>query len=188
MSERQIDAAIDAAVRDLMNVDADPAFRARVVDRLHQPQPRANRWAQFSLAAAALVLVLGVVLMRGGKAPPVSTPAEAPVASVAATPQIAPAPETAGPLAAPARGRRNAGVTTRAIERGLIVATVADVDGTADGGAMVTSSLELEGPIASIEVAPIAHTPIITAEIAIAPLDPPGALVVAPLDPRRERN
>ena len=30
MTERQIDEAIDAAVRDLMNVDADPAFRARV--------------------------------------------------------------------------------------------------------------------------------------------------------------
>ncbi len=36
MSERQIDEAIDEAVRDLMNVDADAAFRARVVDETAQ--------------------------------------------------------------------------------------------------------------------------------------------------------
>ena len=37
MTEREIDTVIDRAVRDLMDVDTDAAFRARVTARLHRP-------------------------------------------------------------------------------------------------------------------------------------------------------
>ena len=51
MTEREIDTAIDRAVRDLMDVDADAAFRARVTARLQRP---ARRLLLRPLAAAAL--------------------------------------------------------------------------------------------------------------------------------------
>ena len=37
MIEREIDTAIDRAVRDFMDVDTDAAFRARVTARLQRP-------------------------------------------------------------------------------------------------------------------------------------------------------
>lgn len=193
MSERQIDDAIDAAVRDLMNVDTDPAFRARVVERLRQPTPHGSWWRQITVAAAALVVVVAVVLMRGGKEPVTHEPAATTAASITTPPQTASRPDvpqlpaSTAPAPRPIVRRNAATTTTHAIERGTIVATVADVD-SASADAMVVGTVEPQGPIATIDLTPIVHTPITTPAVSITPLESPGEIVIAPLDPRRDRN
>ena len=98
MSERQIDEAIDEAVRDLMNVDADAAFRARVVERLRKPKSHAPFWWQLSIVSGAVgIAVIGVVLTRTGEKPAVE-PVPAAVTS-AVQPRPAVEPRVAGPSA-----------------------------------------------------------------------------------------
>src|SRR5688572_16272519 len=101
MSERQIDDAIDHAVRDLMNVDADSAFRARVAERLRQPEPRRHAWRQLAVAsAAAAVVVIGVAVLRDKPAPS-SVPASAVVASAPAAAPVAAPPVQPVPAVSP---------------------------------------------------------------------------------------
>jgi hypothetical protein len=191
MSERHIDEAIDAAVRDLMDVDADPAFRARVVERLRKPRPRLL-WRQLSVGTAALILFAATVMMRPGTKPAgdqrKSRPS-APVAvssqTVAAEPRPAPAPPPALPPRHAPRPR--AASTTHTIERGAIVAAVADVGAGAIGTSVDSEASTLQ-PIAAIDLTPITHSPIVSPEVAITPLEPPSEIVIAPLEPRKERN
>ena len=190
MSERQIDEAIDEAVRDLMNVDADPAFRARVVERLRKPKPHAPFWRQPMVAAAAVVVVvIGVALMRKTEKPAVEE-RPAPVAStVAPQPAVEPRVEERTPPAVTrppmqAAARRSAGNPTQQISRGALAASVADdAPGPAPAG-----EVEPLGHIRPIELAPITPAPIITTEIAIAPIPRPSELVIVPLAPQTERE
>ncbi len=132
MSERQIDEAIDEAVRDLMNVDADPAFRGRVVERLRKPKPHAPFWRQPMVAAAAVVVVvIGVALMRKTEKPGVEERPAAVASAVAPQPVVEPRAEertaptvTRQPMQAAAR--RSTGNPTQQISRGALVATAAD--------------------------------------------------------------
>jgi len=191
MSERQIDEAIDAAVQDLMNVDAAPAFRARVVERLRKPASHGTRWRQLSLAGAAVAIVVtGAALMRNGKGPAIEE-RQGPVAAAVVRPSPAvepPRTERPAPVATrpPVRAgaRPNPSNPTQEMSRGTLVATVAD------GSAVdpPPESVEPTNAIRPIEVPPIAQAPIITPEIVVAPLAPLGGLVIAPLDPRTERD
>jgi hypothetical protein len=190
MSERQIDEAIDEAVRDLMNVDADAAFRARVVERLHRPKSHAPFWRQPSIVSVAVgIAVIALVLTRSGEKPLVE-PAPAAVTS-AAQPRPALEPPVAGP-SAPAvtrpavqsTARRRAENPTHQITRGALAATVAD-DAP---GPPAADGIEPLGHIRPIELAPIRPEPIVTAEIAIAPLALPSELVIVPLAPQIERE
>src|SRR6187200_1838134 len=98
MSERQIDQAIDEAVRELMNVDADAAFRARVVERLRKPKSHAPFWRQLAIVSGAVgIAVIAVALTRSGEKPAVE-PAPAAVTS-AVQPRPALEPRVAGPSA-----------------------------------------------------------------------------------------
>ena len=194
MSERQIDDAIDHAVRDLMNVDADSAFRARVAERLHQPKPRGHVWRQLAIASAtAAAIVIGVAMWRDKPAPAnLPTPglvASAPTAPPVAAPPVPPAPVASRePRPAPARTRPSLAPTQR-IARGTLVATVAGDPLPADGPPeSAPGGVEPVDPIASIEVEPIAQKPIVTAAITITPLAPISELVIAPLNPRIERD
>jgi hypothetical protein len=196
MSERQIDKAIDDAVRDLMNVDADPAFRARVAARLQQRPAHFSGWRQLAIASAALAaIVIGMVLFRDGDAPAVR---QAPVSSVASNGSAKPAPEVSAapparplPLPAPAPDRATArrtaprppitgGNVTQEIPRAALLATVADAVEAAGG--------EPAGSFRPIEVQPITAAPIRPPQLEIAPLAPIGQIVIAPLDPRIQRN
>jgi hypothetical protein len=182
MSERQIDEAIDDAVRDLMNVDADAAFRARVVERLRQPKSHGHFWRQLSLAcAAAAVIVTGVVLMRAPEKPfvgqrpaPAATAVTRPPAAepVAAAPT---APVVARPTASAARRRPSD--PTHAISRGALVATVVD----SAPGTWLPEGIEPMGHITPIELTPISTAPIVMTEITITPLAAPSELVIVPL-------
>jgi len=190
MSERQIDEAIDEAVRDLMNVDADPTFRGRVVERLRTPKTHPPLWRQLSLVAGAVgVAVIGVVLMRNMDKPAIE-PRRDPVQSAAA-PQPAIEPRVAqGPAPAPIvtrlpvqrAARRRAGNPTLQISPGALIATVADEA----PAPLPAGGVESLGHITPIELTPIAPAPIITTEIAIAPLAPPSELVIVPLQRERE--
>lgn len=189
MSERQIDEAIDEAVRDLMNVDADPAFRARVVERLRKPKPHAPFWRQPIVAGAAVVVVvIGVALMRKTEKPAVEE-RPAPVAStVAPQPAVEPRVEERTPPAATrppvqSTARRTIGNPTQQISRGALVATAAD-----DAPVVVPTEVEPLSQIRPIELTPIVQAPIITTEIAITPIAPATAIMIAPLGPQAERQ
>lgn len=187
MSERQLDDAIDRAVRNMMSVDADAAFRARVFDRLeHSKQPRRVRWRALSLAgAAALAIVLVVTLMWVPKPAPVtgtaSTAAAVPgaglpatVARNAAVPSSPSAPATQHPHST--AGARAVGQ----IPRGLVVATVAPEE-----PGVTIDALENIEPIT---LAPL-ETPGIAAErVVVSPLAAIEELQIEPLSPRTERD
>jgi hypothetical protein len=195
MSERQIDKAIDDAVRDLMNVDADPAFRARVVERLRQPKSHGPFWRQFAVAAAAVVVVaIGVALMRQVEEPGVEDQ-PAPVASTAAPqPALEPRADSPAPPAASRPPRRpairpGASQPTHAISRGALVATVAD-EPPAD--LVIASNTDDVTPLPAIQPIEVAALPSIpaisTAPIVVEPVTPLSELGVAPLAPRGERK
>jgi hypothetical protein len=191
MSRRdRIDDAIDRAVRDLMNVDADSAFRARVAEGLRKPKARAPFWRQLSIAAGAVgIAVTAVMLTRQPEKPAVEAP-PAPIAS-AATPQraveqapaVPPAAGVAGPATTPTARRRPENLTQQ-IARGALVATVADeaFEPPLVGG------VEPLSDIRPIELAPIPPAPIVTTGITIEPLAPPSELVIMPLASQVERQ
>ena len=189
MSERQIDQAIDEAVRDLMNVDADAAFRARVVERLRKPASHAPFWRQLSIVSGAVgIAVIAVVLTRSGGKPAVETVPAAVTSAVQPRPAVE--PRVAGP-SAPAVMRppvqssrqRRADNPTHQIARGALAATVAD-----DAAVPPPDGIEPMGHIRPIALAPIAPEPIVTTEIVIAPLARPSKLVMVPLAPQIERE
>jgi hypothetical protein len=185
MTEPEIDTAIDRAVRDLMNVDADAAFRARVAERLKRPIGRRLRPWLLAVPASAAIIVIALAWMNSTPDAP-SGPAplarvEAPAAS--APPPAArdglPQPSMTPSPAPPARqsSRRTA---TIPIARGAIVATVVEAPMTAIAPAL--TALE------SIDVEPIGQTPVATAEIVVAPLSPITEVQVSPLEPRTARD
>ena len=190
MSERQIDEAIDQAVRDLMNVDADSAFRARVAERLRKPKSRAPFWGQLSIVSGAAALVVIVVVMtRDGAKPALQAPAPAVGSAETSRPAAAPvvgepsAPSVPRPVAAP-MARRRQGNPTHQIARGALVATVADEGFETP----LAGGVEPLSGIRPIELAPIAPAPIITTEITVAPLAQPSEVVIVPLAPQMERE
>ena len=190
MSERQIDEAIDKAVRELMNVDADSAFRARVVERLRKPKPRAPFWRQLSIAAGAVgIAVIAVILMREAEKPAGEAPPAAVASAVTPQPAVEPAvavpqaPGVAGPATTPTARRHPEDVTHR-IPKGALVATVADEAPEPP----LAGGVEPLTDIRPIELAQITPAPIITTEISITPIAQPSELVIAPLAPQIERE
>ena len=193
MSERQIDKAIDDAVRDLMNVDAEPAFRVRVVSRLERP----NRTFSRLRVGAALVTMAAMVLL-GVLLRPSPSPAPAPQTAAnvnVPAPAVTQLPAGSAPAVEPARGAARGARRQRpaapprltAIPRGRLVATVADLPhDTAMAGS--EAAVDPIGSIAAIAIAPLAPAPITSSEIVVAPLGPIAEMQVAPLDPRMPRN
>ena len=192
MSERQIDKAIDDAVRDLMNVDAGPAFRSRVAARLHERPRHFPGWRQLAVAAAAVAaVVIAVVLFRDGGAPPARQALVAPVASdnpAKPTPAIEPVASVRRPPLPSGRvaTRRvapklpsTARNVTQEIPRASLLATVAD------GG---NAGAEPAGSFRPIEVQPITAPAIRPSQLEITPLAPISQIVITPLDPRVQRN
>lgn len=184
MTEREIDTAIDRAVRDLMDVDTDAAFRARVTARLQRP---ARRMLLRPVAAAALTaaaVAVAVVWMRPSSP---EVPASTPVAAIS-NPTAAAPPSTVG--AGSDRGSDLPGAALRTeakpprtavgpIPRGAVVAAAADAP------ASTVPPLTALDPIS---VEPIAQTSIAPSEIVVAPLSPISDLEISPLEPRSARN
>jgi hypothetical protein len=184
MTEREIDAAIDRAVRDLMNVDTDAAFRARVTARLQRPARRQFLRPLAAVALTATAIAAAFVWMRPS-APdaPVSTP----VAGISGPGTVAPPPAMGagtdpGPVLAStgprtqARGRHTA---AGPIPRGTVVATVAEAP---------ASAIDPLTAIDPIDVEPISQPPIVPSEIVVAPLSPISEMQISPLDPQTVRD
>lgn len=188
MTEPEIDTAIDRAVRDLMNVDADAAFLARVAERLERPAARPTRRWLLAVPAAAVIILIALAWMRSSPDAPVGP---APVARVAAPAGTAPLPQAGDGLApssmtpspAPPARRSSRRAAMAPIVPGAIVATVAEaVEITMTAIAPPLTALD------SIEVEPIGQTPVATAEIVVAPLSPIPEVQVSPLEPRTARD
>ena len=182
MTEREIDTAIDRAVRDLMDVDTDPAFRARVTARLQRPVRRTwmPRLAVGALATAAMVAALFWL-----RTPPRETRTEGTAATAerATAPQTPPVVDPIRKATVPAPMARPATLPPRApepsIPRGTVVAAVAE---------MPFTSIAPLTAIEPISVDPIVNTPIAPPEIVVPPLPPIAEVEIPPLEPRTARD
>jgi hypothetical protein len=185
MTEREIDTAIDRAVRDLMDVDTDAAFRARVTARLHRPARRllVPRLLAGALTAATVAAAL-VWIMRPSSS---DAPPSAPRAGIASPTPAAPSqtPSAASDLPTPRPGPQptTSASAPRAaatpIPRGTIVAA------TAEAAANRIDPLTAIDPI---EVEPISQMSIVPSEIVVAPLTPISEMQISPLDPLTARD
>jgi hypothetical protein len=197
MTDRHLDDAIDRAVREMMSVDADPGFRARVFARLEQPRVRRFTWPGFALIAAAAAVVLAIVLTRT-PSPDRAEPQLAGTGPAAAGPGREPEPSSPARVSQPVPDRpsgralsprqdRSRSVSapnvTQELAAGALVATVADA---ADAG--FDADQATADQIAPIIIAPLEQTAIAAAPIVIAPLAPIVEVRIAPLSPRIERD
>ena len=184
MTEREIDTAIDRAVRDLMDVDTDSAFRARVTARLRRPARRMLLRPVAAVALTAAAVAVAVVWMRPSSTGLPRTTAVA-VTSAPTTP-TPPVAAGAGPdrvVALPGAAARTERSPRRAaagpIPRGTVVAAVAEAP---------ASTIPPLTAVDPISVEPIAQASIVPSEIVMAPLSPISELEISPLEPRTARN
>lgn len=97
-----LDRAIDRAVRDMMQIDPQPGLRRRVLSRLESPAARRSfAVAPYAWAAAALMILVGVLLTGHRAIAPASVPAATSQAVETAAPATAPA-QVRGPEPGPA--------------------------------------------------------------------------------------
>jgi len=184
MTEQDIENAIDRAARDLMDVDTDAAFRARVTARLQRParRPILRPLAAAALTAAAIAAAL--VWMRPS---PPGAPASTPTAEIRgpgtiARRETAPPASNRGAALSNTVARPQAGPDRMAadpIPPGVVVATTVDAP---------ASTLAALTAIEPIEVEPIPQTSIVPSEIVVAPLAPISEMQISPLDPQTARD
>ena len=184
MTEREIDTAIDRAVRDLMDVDTDAAFRGRVTARLQRPARRMLLRPLAAVALAAAAVASAVVWMRPSSTGlPPSTAVAVTSAPTTPTPPLAVGAGTDRGVALTGAAARREGSPRRTIAgpipRGTVVAAVAEVP---------TSTIPPLTTVDPISVEPIAQAPIVPSEIVVAPLSPISELEISPLEPRAARN
>jgi hypothetical protein len=191
MTERHLDNEIDLAVRDIMSVDADAAFRARVLERLDRSKPRRFSVRTLAIAATAAVLLLAAVMMTRTPDVPVTKTAAggaSPVAAPAPVPGAGPVRDTTGDAAtgpravasgSDTRRRSRQGQAASQIARGVVRATDAPLEQTVEIAPLA---------IDPITVAPLNTSQIVAQEIVVAPLEPIAEVQIAPLSPRSERD
>ena len=184
MTEREIDTAIDRAVRDLMEVDTDASFRARVTARLQRPARRMLLRPLAAVALTATAIAAAVVWMRPSSPDvPATTPVAATSAPTTATPPLTTGAGRDRGVALPGAAARTEAKPRRTaaspIPRGTVVAAVADSP---------ASTIPPLAALDPISVEPIAQTSIVPSEIVVAPLSPISELEISPLEPRTARN
>jgi hypothetical protein len=187
---RNVDDAIDRAVREMMSVDAAPAFRARTLARLEHPGSRTIAWRRVAFAGASTMAVLlaAFIVTRPPAPPGVETPGRPSPSSRPPSPaQQTAAPSTNDVHEAAVRGPRHDDArrvfarndVTREVPVGSVVAAMAEAD-----EASAIAPLDIE----PVSVAPLESASIAPAAIAIVPLTPITEVQIAPLDPRVERD
>ena len=192
MIERHLDDEIDRAVRDLMAVDTDSAFRARVPERVDHARHRRSTPIRLVLAGgAAAVVIFAAVMMWTGDSRSVPQRAENCVPAVAprvtahappTTPQTAHGGTTSviERVGAPPRLATHRVRSTPQIAPRMVAATVAPLE--------TTVQIEPLQAIDPITVAPLDMPRIAAQEIVVAPLEPIVEVHIAPLSPRMERD
>jgi hypothetical protein len=183
MTEPEIDTAIDRAVRDLMNVDADSAFRARVTARLERPARRTWVPRLVTAVVTAAAIIAALIWLRPS---PVNAPeSTAALETTRPAPVVSPLVRRSGLPQPPVRrvGRPAARTIAPAaspgdIPPGVIVATAFETP---------LGALAPLRPLEAIEIAPIAQTRIAPADIVVAELSPIAELQIPQLEPRAAR-
>jgi hypothetical protein len=182
MTDDHLDDLIDGAVRDLMDVDADGGFRARVIDRVRGGRRARFTTARLAMAGAALAVVAIVSFTIGQRDDPV-VPARTTSDSMPQPPSTAaPGPPAAGQAAArtsPREGTGRARPDRAAPER------VASDRPDERPPEIAVAPL---GELQPIPVAPLEHRPIAIVEISVEPLPPLPRLEVRPLSSQAESN
>ena len=191
MTDKDLDSEISRAVREIMSVDTDPAFRARVFARLERSAPRVFTWTRAAIVGSvAGAVILAVLLMRPAhlvRSDPaaVATNAETPTPAPSQAVRL-PAADRAGSTPVASRNIRSTPAlqarrqTSGDVPPGIVVATVA-----ADEPTVIIDPLDRIDPIS---VAPLEPDPIAPSEIVIEPLAPIAELEIAPLSPQIERD
>ena len=187
------DAAIDRAVRELMNGEPAPGFRQRVFARLddnsraHWPGSTTLTWPRLGFVAIAAAIVLALALwMRpiDRTAEPKLANAPAPAAEQPAAlapppvPRIAdrqPSPDVAKPRTATTAKRALA----RATDRRISAANVSTAEEALERTATKDRATMDPGSIAPLNVRPLETPEIIVRPLAIGPL------MIVPLLPPR---
>jgi hypothetical protein len=187
-SDRDIDDAIDHAVRDIMGVEPRAGLRARVLDRLERP--RAGLFAVPRLAAAAAVVAIAVIaffVMRAaperipapeiaGITAPVAAP-DTPPATVAApttTAKAEPAPRREVPRSAPRRPRTPAGQDIVEFPaRGVVAAATVAGAMPPPGEAVDVVPMPLDPGAQPIAIEAIRIEPLAVERIVVAAIPPP---------------
>ena len=191
-SERDIDEAIDQAVRDIMTREPGRGLRARVLAEIQRPRARAAfalRMVSAVAAAAVVVIAAAVLLLRSGGLDPVNLPL-AQVSTPAAAPQVpVTTPSRPGldlpgdrgvPVAPPARRNRDPRASAPAAapvfpERGAVAA--ASVVETADVRPFATEPAAAPGPASNdsppIVIREIQIAPLVVERLAVSPIPPP---------------
>lgn len=186
-TDRQLDDAIDRAVRELMSVDPPAGLRARVLARLERPR---RVWVTVPRLAAAAALAAAVliafVLFREGTTPPkdvqVAVQSAEPVRPTPDRPIAKDAPVAPPPAGVPSPGVvRTPPLTPQPsfAGRAVVAASVRAV--------FVTDVEPLEA-LPPIALEPIAPAPIRSAAIVVDPLPAIAPLEVPSLPPPDERD
>jgi hypothetical protein len=183
MSERDIDDAIDRALREVMDVAAAGDLRGRVLARIEGPP--SGRFPLFTFAAGASVAaaVLAAFVLVGSRDAAIeSPPPERPsVPAAAAVPPSEPArPSTEPPTFRPVS--RPAPVDREPLEPGRLVAATADEE---EEPGFEIAPLSAIDPIA---ISPLQPSAIAAPEVSIVPLTPIVEVHVEPLYPSSGRN
>ena len=190
LGEGGFDAAIEGAVREMLDVEPPANLRARVVAEIAASGSRlpasrfrlpASGWVLGSLAAAVLI-VLAVFIARRSEplpqAPAVAAavdrylPAEGPVtpAEEPATPAAAPAPREMGPRTTVAHATK----PSTGVEASVTVfaASVAE---------NATTEIRPLRTLGTIEIAPIGQRSIAPDPLTLTPLTPIAEMQIAPI-------
>jgi hypothetical protein len=177
MDDKQIDHAIDRAVREMMQVDPRPGMRARVIARVSRPEPRTNPWMRITAAGSLVAALLFVTIMLGRPEPaPGPTPT-----TIAEAPRSAPQQPVATPLTQPERApvRRVPRQAAPPLAESRLV-QAASFEAAEPFEPSVT--IDPIAPIEAIQVTELTTKAIDSTEITIPPI-PVATIDVAPLPP-----
>jgi hypothetical protein len=193
MTDKQLDDAIDRAVRDLVSGEPAGDLRQRVLADIAAAPRRSNAWRPLAYGTAALAVIVLIALNLVVRRPAV------PETRVAGTPTPAPSvqtpvqPPSAAPLPAPqlaANAPRSESpvLPHRAAATPAVTAAATPPADRRVEAASISAGMALESESAVPErlapVVPIGISTIGTARIEIAPIDI-EPIDVAPLTPRR---
>jgi hypothetical protein len=181
-SEESVDAAIDLAVREMLDVEPRADLRARVIEHIERPRRAFNwMWVAVPLAAAAVVLLAVVVLQPRA---PIPTRA---LTQIVVRPSDVPLPAAIGRGDEPQRLSPVRPVK-RHERRVTAAATADDTNFSAEPppGFAVVDALAPPPPIV-VEQIPSAPPPAVTS-LDIAPLQLPALDMNALVDSPRERR
>jgi hypothetical protein len=199
LSDRQLDDAIDRAVRDLMRVEPRADLRARVLAELEAAPARLTPWPRLAVGGAVLALaaiLLALLLPRPAEriddariahTRPPSAPTETAPAPISPAPDRGPATASFGnharrPAPVPDVGlpARERGATDRLIQ----AASIDTLDRPDAAAGDATSRVERLAPLDPIRISTLDSLDMSTPDIVMTPITV-GAIDIAPLTPQR---